>query len=71
MPTTLNINEILSEVKKLDQEGQLTILERLVAIISKNKDLPKRAKLSQISGIGSSLWSKQSIDDYISQERKW
>lgn len=68
MPNTLSINEILSEVKKLDKKEQLSLLERLVALICKKGE---RVKLSQISGIGSSLWAKSNIDEYISQERQW
>ncbi len=68
MPNTLSINEILLEVKKLDKKEQLSLLERLVALICKKSE---RVKLSQISGIGSSLWAKSNIDEYISQERQW
>jgi len=65
-----NLNDILSEVKHLNREEQLTLLERLVAIIRKKQDLPG-AKLSDISGVGADLWQQVNIDKYIESEREW
>ncbi len=71
MSASLNIHQILSSVKKLEKEDQLTILERLVAIIRQEDDVKKSKKLSAISGIGAKIWKKTNIDDYIDQERQW
>lgn len=71
MSATLNINDILSKVKELDKEEQLTLLERLVALIRKNETVNSPTKLSKISGIGSKVWKKTNIDDYVDQERQW
>lgn len=71
MNPALNINDIISQVKQLDKEEQLTLLERIALLIRKTKDKNQYARLSDISGIGSSLWSNISIDEYIDQERQW
>jgi hypothetical protein len=71
MPTALNIQEILSKVKKLDKEEQFTLLERIVALIRKEDTQNKPTKLSKISGIGSKVWQSTNIDEYIEQERQW
>lgn len=71
MPTALNIHDILSKVKKLDKEEQLTLLERLVALIRKEDAQNKPTKLSKITGIGSKVWQSTNIDEYIEQERQW
>ena len=70
MQTALNMNDILSKVKKLDREDQLTLLEKLVTLIRSNAT-QKNNRLSKISGIGSKIWQSTDIDDYIEQERKW
>ncbi len=70
MPTALNIHDILLKVKKLDKEAQLTLVEKLIAMI-RNETTKKSTKLSKISGIGSKIWSKTNIDNYIEQERQW
>ena len=71
MSTALNIHDILSKVKKLDKEEQLTLLERLIALIRRDETLSKPTKLSKISGIGSKVWEKTNIDEYLDQERQW
>jgi hypothetical protein len=71
MSATSNLHDILSKVKELDKEEQLTLLERLVALIRKHETTSAPTKLSKISGIGSKVWEKTDIDDYIDQERQW
>ena len=71
MSSTLNIHDILSKVKELGKDEQLTLLERLVALIRKNESIKSPSKLSRISGIGSKIWKKTNIDEYIDQERQW
>jgi len=71
MPATLSIYDILSKVKMLDKEEQLTLLEMIVALIRKNETQITPTKLSKISGIGSKVWKHTNIDEYIDQERQW
>ncbi len=67
----LNINTILTQVKQLDRADQLSLLKKLALLIRKSDTVGNETKLSAISGIGSSLWSKTNIDEYIEQERQW
>ena len=71
MSGTLNIHDIISKVKQLDKDDQLTLLERLVALIRKNEAAKSPTKLSKMSGIGSKIWNNTNIDEYIDQERQW
>ena len=71
MSSTLNIHDILSKVKQLGKDEQLTLLEKLIALIRKNESIKSPTKLSGISGIGSKIWKKTNIDEYIDQERQW
>ena len=71
MSVTVTIQSILSKVKELDKEEQLTLLEKLAAVIRKNEASTTATKLSNISGVGSEIWRGINIDDYIDQERQW
>ena len=71
MSVTVTIQSILSKVKELDKEEQLTLLEKLAAVIRKNEVSTTPTKLSNISGVGSEIWRGINIDDYIDQERQW
>ncbi len=71
MPATLNLQDILSNIQKLDKAQQFTLLEKLVAIIRKDDVTKKPVNLSNISGIGSKVWQSSNIDEYIYKERQW
>lgn len=73
MATSLNINNILSQVKQLDKADQLTLLQR-VAYLLKRKETKKATsiRLTSLSGLGSEIWKSASdIDNYIDEERQW
>lgn len=71
MNADLNIHEILRQVERLEKEDQLSLLEKLALMIRKSEHKEKQTKLSSISGVGSSIWSKTNIDEYVDQERHW
>jgi RecB family exonuclease len=71
MPTTLNIKDILTQVRGLDKEDQFTLLERLVALVRKQDEPSNQSSLLSLSGIGSDLWRETNIDQYIDEERQW
>jgi hypothetical protein len=65
------LNDILLQVKRLNKEDQLNLLEKLALLIRKSEHKENKTKLTSISGVGSSLWSNTGIDGYIDQERQW
>lgn len=72
MAATLNINNILSQVAKLDKEDQLSLLQRIVPLLKRSaKTAGSPLPLSSISGIGSEIWKDINIDNYIDHERRW
>ena len=72
MEASLNINVILSEVKKLDKEDQVTLLQNLMLLVYTSEE-PRNysIRLSSISGLGSDLWKHVKVDKYIDEERQW
>jgi hypothetical protein len=74
MPASLNINDILSQVKQLDKEDQLTLLQRMAYLLKRRetKKTTSSTRLTSLSGMGSEIWKSQdSIDKYIDEERQW
>lgn len=73
MAASLNINDILSQVKQLDKEDQLTLLQRM-AYLLKRREIKKTtsARLTSLTGLGSDIWkSADEINKYIDEERQW
>jgi hypothetical protein len=71
MHQALNVNDIIAQARQLDEKDQLNLLERLVVLIRKSKGTEQPAKITSISGLGSSVWSGINIDEYVDQERQW
>ncbi|MDB5153580.1 MAG: hypothetical protein JWR54_2331 [Mucilaginibacter sp.] len=70
MNAELNSNEILSQIKRLNKGEQIALFEKVALLIRKAKKT-NPAKLSDISGVGSSLWHGADIDEYVDGERQW
>lgn len=73
MATASNINDILSQVKQLDKEDQLTLLQRMAYLLKSGEAKNSTSmRLTSLSGLGREIWeSKDNIDAYIDEERQW
>ena len=71
MNAELKLDEILSQVKKLNKPDQVTLLKKISAIVRKRDKGDNQVKLSEISGLGAALWHGINIDQYIDDERQW
>ena len=73
MAASLSINDILSQVKQLEREDQLTLLQRVVHLLKRgDAKKTKLSRLASLSGLGSEIWeNKSSIDKYLEEERQW
>ncbi|HEX8460020.1 MAG TPA: hypothetical protein VF623_01265 [Segetibacter sp.] len=72
MATSLDLNNILTQVKKLNVEDQSNLLQQLMILPKKSKvKMTNSKKLSSISGLGKEIWSNVDIDSLIETEREW
>lgn len=71
MTGAMEINKILLQIKQLDKEEQLSLLEKIVFLLRQKKDEMVPVALSSITGIGSDIWANLDIDKYIENEREW
>jgi hypothetical protein len=73
MAASININDILAQVKQLDMEDQLTLLQKMAYLLKRreSKNIPA-ASLTSLSGVGSEIWyNSDNIDKYLDEERQW
>ena len=71
MNAELSLKEILSQIKKLNKPEKVTLLKKITLMLTREEKTDKSAKLSEISGLGSSLWRDVNIDRYVDNERQW
>jgi hypothetical protein len=71
MNAELNLKSILSQVKKLNKTEQVTLLQKISLLIKKENSASTSVNLSDISGLGSSLWKNIDVEKYVDDERQW
>lgn len=71
MSLIINLQEILSSVKKLERKEQQTLLEQLTALVSAKNKSGKTKKLTTLSGTGAGIWKDSEVEAYIEQQRRW
>ncbi len=65
------VEAVYEQARKLDKDGQLTLLERLATLIRKSSAPSQGGGLLSLSGLGAELWRGDNIDDYLNEERAW
>ena len=65
------LNKILSQVKKLNKLDQAALLKKIAAMLQVGEQSGKTVKLSDLSGLGSSVWHNVDIDRYVDDQRQW
>lgn len=73
MEKTSRLNSILAQIKKLDYETRVDLMERLARQMKtlKKKTTSKESKLSDLNSLGSEIWTGIDPDNYIRQQRQW
>jgi hypothetical protein len=70
MESTLNTNDILSNIEKLTFNNKLDLLARLANIIRREQKVSTPVPLTKLQGLGRELWRKTDTDSYINSERE-
>ena len=76
--STININQIVNEIERLDYKDKINILSRIVNLLKREEKvhLQERATtqitptLIQLKGLGKNVWQKTDVASYISTERE-
>ncbi len=72
MATSININDIVTQVRKLNKDDQITLIQRLVLLLKRTEKTNEATiPLTSLSGLSSETWENTDIDNYIDEERQW
>lgn len=72
MNNSIEIDQILSQIKKLDLEARVNLMERISKLLKKDIQKVKSSnRLIELNGLGSEIWADINIEDYVQQERQW
>jgi hypothetical protein len=70
MDSTLNINQIVSEIEKLDYNDKINILSRIAKLLKREDRVHQINSIIRLKGLGKNIWRTIDVDNYISDERE-
>ena len=73
MDRALKIENILSQIEKLDHETRVYLMERLISL-ERQQDKKKKngtSHLTELGNLGAEIWKNVNIDQYVQKERQW
>jgi len=69
METTININQIVNEIERLDYNDKINILSRIVKLLKKEEKTNQAISVTLLKGLGKNVWQKIDANKYIASER--
>jgi hypothetical protein len=74
MSKETQVKDILSQIKKLDHETKIELMEEIVNLLKANKIEQERrseTRLTDLNELGSEIWKDVNVDQYVERERQW
>ena len=70
MDRTININQIVNEIEKLDYNDKINIMSRIVNLLKREEKSNEAYSITRLKGLGKNVWQKTDIDAYVVSERE-
>ncbi len=70
MDSTININQIVNEIEKLDYNDKINIMSRIVNLLKREEKAHQVSSVTQLKGLGKDIWQKTDVASYVSKERE-
>lgn len=70
MDSTININQIVNEIEKLDYNDKINIMSRIVNLLKREDKSHQAYSITRLKGLGKKVWQKNDIAAYIANERE-
>jgi len=70
MDSTININQIVHEIEKLDYESKINILSRIINLLKREEKASQAISITRIKGLGKNVWQRTNVASYLSEERE-
>ena len=70
MNNDININQIVTQIEKLNYKDKISIMARIVDFLKKEDKPGAEYSLTRLKGLGKDVWSKTDVPGYIATERE-
>lgn len=70
MDSTLTINQIVSEIEKLDYNDKINILSKIAFLLKREDKVLQVNSITRLKGLGKNIWKDIDVNKFISEERE-
>lgn len=70
MERTININQIVNEIEKLDYNDKINVISRIINLLKREEKSHQANSITRLKGLGKNVWQKTDIDTYVVLERE-
>ena len=70
MDSTININQIVNEIEKLDYNDKINIMSRIVNLLKREEKAHEAYSITRLKGLGKNIWHQTDIASYVATERE-
>lgn len=70
MESTININQIVNEIEKLDYNNKIDVIARIVNLLKREEHTHQAYSITRLKGLGKNVWQKTDIASYVAEERE-
>ena len=70
MDRTVNINQIVNNIERLDYNDKINIMSRIVNLLKREVKTHQTYPITRLKGLGKNVWDKTNIVSYIEAERE-
>ncbi|MDO9581167.1 MAG: hypothetical protein Q7J06_11495 [Bacteroidales bacterium] len=70
MDSTININQIVNKIEKLDYNDKINIMSRIVNLLKREEKAHQAFPVTRLKGLGKDVWQKTDAASYVSKERE-
>ncbi len=68
MESTVNMQQIISEVEKLDYESKINLMARILSLLKKDENKTASVPITKLKGLGKGIWKNIDIESYLKRE---
>lgn len=70
MEQIININQIVSEIERLNYHDKINIMARIVQLLKKEEGSIQKTSIVQLKGLGKEVWKGMDVANYVEEERR-
>lgn len=70
MERSINIDQIIIQMERLDYHSKINLLEKLVKLLKQEEPVTQPTSITSLKGLGKDIWQNIDASSYVASERE-